>query len=140
MASDSPGTEVPGYSHCVPNGTLPISGGAMRHWRDTAEINISCWAPRGTRLAPNIVMRIKQMLLARIIHEGSYRARAADRDHGRPQGFGSEAWLNTTSQGPKPEDARQIGLIHARGRSFMNNAGWRDLTMVHRITWHASES
>jgi hypothetical protein len=30
---------------------------------------------------------------------------------------------NITSQGSKPEDARQIGLIHARSRSLMNNAG-----------------
>jgi hypothetical protein len=31
--------------------------------------------------------------------------------------------LNTTSQASKPEDTRQIGLIHARSKSFMNNAG-----------------
>src|SRR5207245_11787550 len=29
----------------------------------------------------------------------------------------------TTSQGARPEDARQIGLIRARSRSLMNNAG-----------------
>jgi hypothetical protein len=43
------------------------------------------------------------------------------RDHeggcatGQPQGVGFEAYLNGTSQGPTPEDARQG--IHIRGRS-----------------------
>jgi len=32
-----------------------------------------------------------------------------------PQGVGSEAYLNGTSQGPTPEDARKDG--HIRGRS-----------------------
>ena len=34
---------------------------------------------------------------------------------GQPQGIGSEAYLNSTSQGPIPEDARKDG--HIRGRS-----------------------
>ncbi|MDH3849462.1 MAG: hypothetical protein OEV25_06485 [Deltaproteobacteria bacterium] len=33
----------------------------------------------------------------------------------QPQGVGSEAYLNGTSQGPTPEDARKDG--HIRGRS-----------------------
>ncbi|MDH3964118.1 MAG: hypothetical protein OEV25_11970 [Deltaproteobacteria bacterium] len=33
----------------------------------------------------------------------------------QPQGGGSEAYLNGTSQGPTPEDARKDG--HIRGRS-----------------------
>ncbi|MDH3964707.1 MAG: hypothetical protein OEV25_14965 [Deltaproteobacteria bacterium] len=43
------------------------------------------------------------------------------RDHeggcatGQPQGVGSEAYLNGTSQGPTPEDARKGS--HIRGRS-----------------------
>jgi hypothetical protein len=43
------------------------------------------------------------------------------RDHedgrttGQPQGFGPEAYLDGTSQGPTPEDARKDG--HIRGRS-----------------------
>ncbi|MEE9531838.1 MAG: hypothetical protein V3W52_12640 [Syntrophobacteria bacterium] len=43
------------------------------------------------------------------------------RDHedgratGQPQGVGSEAYLNGTSQGTTPEDARKDG--HIRGRS-----------------------
>ena len=43
------------------------------------------------------------------------------RDHedgratGQPQGFGSEAYVNTTSQGPTPEDARKDAhIIRAR--------------------------
>ena len=34
---------------------------------------------------------------------------------GQPQGVGSEAYLNGTSQGPTPEDARKD--VHIRGRS-----------------------
>ena len=34
---------------------------------------------------------------------------------GQPQGVGSEAYLNGTSQGATPEDARKDG--HIRGRS-----------------------
>jgi hypothetical protein len=53
--------------------------------------------------------------LARILHE------LLSRDHEdgcatwQPQGVGSEAYLNGTSQGPTPEDARKDG--HIRGRS-----------------------
>ena len=44
--------------------------------------------------------------LARIFHESAC---------GGPQGVGSEAYLNGTSQGPTPEDARKDD--HIRGRS-----------------------
>ena len=53
--------------------------------------------------------------LARIFYE------LLSRDHedgcatGQPQGVGSEAYLNGTSQGPTPEDARKDD--HIRGRS-----------------------
>jgi hypothetical protein len=53
--------------------------------------------------------------LVRIFHE------LLSRDHEdgcatwQPQGVGSEAYLNGTSQGPTPEDARKDG--HIRGRS-----------------------
>jgi len=53
--------------------------------------------------------------LARIFHE------LLSRDHEdgcatwQPQGVGSEAYLNGTSQGSTPEDARKDG--HIRGRS-----------------------
>jgi hypothetical protein len=55
------------------------------------------------------------VVLARIFHE------LLSRDHEdclatwQPQGVGSEAYLNGTSQGPTPEDARKDG--HIRGRS-----------------------
>ncbi|MCK5657407.1 MAG: hypothetical protein KAI21_06185 [Deltaproteobacteria bacterium] len=43
-----------------------------------------------------------------------------DHDDGRatcqPQGVGSEAYLNGTSQGPTPEDARKDGHICGRSR------------------------
>ncbi len=48
----------------------------------------------------------KGSILARIFHESA---------SGGPQGVGSEAYLNGTSQGPTPEDARKDG--HIRGRS-----------------------
>ncbi|MEJ2233608.1 MAG: hypothetical protein P8X67_06755 [Syntrophobacterales bacterium] len=42
-----------------------------------------------------------------------------DREDGcatwKPQGVGSEAYLDGTSQGPTPEDSR--GDVHIRGRS-----------------------
>jgi hypothetical protein len=42
---------------------------------------------------------------------------------GNRRAFGSEAYLNGTSQGPAPEDARKD--VHIRGRSklFMKNPG-----------------
>ena len=38
---------------------------------------------------------------------------------GQPQGVGSEAYLNGTSQGPTPEDARKDGHIRGRSKRFM---------------------
>ncbi|MDH3963742.1 MAG: hypothetical protein OEV25_10035, partial [Deltaproteobacteria bacterium] len=60
-------------------------------------------------------LRSMTSILARISHE------LLSRDHedgcatGQPQGVGSEAYLNGTSQGPTPEDARKGD--HIRGRS-----------------------
>ena len=42
---------------------------------------------------------------------------------GQPQGVGSEAYLNGTSQGPTLEDARKDGHIRGRSRSFMKYPG-----------------
>ena len=42
---------------------------------------------------------------------------------GQPQGVGSEAYLNSTSQGPTPEDARKDGHIRGRSRQFMKYPG-----------------
>jgi hypothetical protein len=53
--------------------------------------------------------------LARIFHELLSRDQEDGRATGQPQGVGSEAYLNGTSQGPTPEDARKDG--HIRGRS-----------------------
>ena len=65
---------------------------------------------------PRVAVRGGQEIsLARILHE------LLSRDHEdgcatwQPQGVGSEAYLNGTSQGPTPEDARKDG--HIRGRS-----------------------
>ena len=61
--------------------------------------------------------------LARIFHE------LLSRDHedgcatGQPQGFGSEAYLNGTSQGPTPEDARKDDHIRGRSKCFMKYPG-----------------
>ena len=53
--------------------------------------------------------------LARIFYELLSRDHETGRATGQPQGVGSEAYLNGTSQGPTPEDAREDG--HIRGRS-----------------------
>jgi hypothetical protein len=42
---------------------------------------------------------------------------------GQPQGVGSEAYLNGTSQGPTPEDARKDGHIRGRSKRFMKYPG-----------------
>jgi hypothetical protein len=52
---------------------------------------------------------------ARILHELLSRDHEDGRATWQPQGVGSEAYLNGTSQGPTPEDARKDG--HIRGRS-----------------------
>ena len=43
---------------------------------------------------------------------------------GQSQGVGSEAYLNGTSQGPTPEDARKDGHIRGRSKRFMKHPGW----------------
>ncbi len=53
--------------------------------------------------------------LARMFHELMSRDREDGRATGQPQGVGSEAYLNGTSQDPTSEDARKDG--HIRGRS-----------------------
>ena len=54
--------------------------------------------------------------LARIIHELLSRDQEDGRATWQPQGVGSEAYLNGTSQGPTPEDARKDGHIHGRSK------------------------
>jgi len=57
----------------------------------------------------------QRLEVARIFHELMSRDREDGRTTGQPQGVGSEAYLNGTSQDPTPEDARKDG--HIRGRS-----------------------
>jgi hypothetical protein len=61
--------------------------------------------------------------LARIFHELSSRDREDGRVKGKPQGVGSEAYLNGTSQGPTTEDARKDGQIRGRSRRFVKYPG-----------------
>ncbi|MDH3962243.1 MAG: hypothetical protein OEV25_02380 [Deltaproteobacteria bacterium] len=42
---------------------------------------------------------------------------------GQPQGVGSEAYLNSTSQGPTSEDAREDSHIRGRSRRFVKYQG-----------------
>ena len=62
--------------------------------------------------------------LARMFHELVSRDREDGRATWQPQGVGSEAYLNGTSQGSTPEDVWKDG--HIRGRShalFMKYPG-----------------
>ena len=56
-----------------------------------------------------------------------YELLLRDHEDGRatwqPQGVGSEAYLNGTSQDPTPEDARKDGHISGRSRRFMKYPG-----------------
>ena len=53
--------------------------------------------------------------VTRMFHELVLRDHEDGRATGLPQGVGPEAYLNGTSQGRTPEDARKDG--HIRGRS-----------------------
>ena len=61
--------------------------------------------------------------LARIFHELTSRDREDGHASGQAQGFASEAYLNSTSQGGKPEDARKDGHIRGRSRPLMKYPG-----------------
>jgi tetratricopeptide (TPR) repeat protein len=62
-------------------------------------------------------------VLARMFHEWPSRGRGGACATGQPQGVGSEAYLNSTSQGPTPEDARKDGHIHGRSRRIREISG-----------------
>jgi hypothetical protein len=66
--------------------------------------------------------------LARIFHEFPQRDRGEGCATGQPQGVGSEAYLNGTSQGPTPEDARKDGHIRGRNRQFVKYPGHEEET------------
>ena len=58
-----------------------------------------------------------------MFHELLSRERGDGCATGQPQGIGTEAYLNSTSQGPIPEDARKDDHIHGRSRQFMKYPG-----------------
>ncbi len=60
---------------------------------------------------------------ARVFHELPSRDREDGCATGQPQGVGSEAYLNSTSQGPTPEDARQDGHFLGRSRELVKYPG-----------------
>ena len=41
----------------------------------------------------------------------------------QPQGLEYEAYLNSTSQGLRPEDARKDDHVHGRSSRYINNPG-----------------
>ncbi len=57
------------------------------------------------------------------MHESVLRDCEDERATGQPQGLKSEAYLNSTSQGSRPEDARKDAHIHSRSSQFMNYPG-----------------
>ena len=58
-------------------------------------------------------MHLWYTTLARMFHELLSRDREDGRATGQPQGVGLEAYLNGTSQGTTPEDARKEGAVSA---------------------------
>jgi len=58
-----------------------------------------------------------------MFHELLSRDHENGRATGEPQGVGSEAYLNGTSQEPTPEDARKGGHIQGHSKQFMKHPG-----------------
>jgi len=58
-----------------------------------------------------------------MFHEFPWRGREDGRATGQPQGVGPEAYLNGTSQGATPEDARKDVHIRGRSRLFIKHPG-----------------
>jgi hypothetical protein len=63
-----------------------------------------------------VIWKHLQAIQARVFHELLSRDREDGRATWQPQGVGSEAYLNGTSQGPTPEDARKDGQIRRRSK------------------------
>jgi len=59
----------------------------------------------------------------RMFHESMSRDREDGRATGQSQDEGPEAYLNGTSQGSTPEDARKDGQIRGRSKRFMEYPG-----------------
>jgi len=58
-----------------------------------------------------------------MFHELLSRDHEDGRATGQPQGIGPEAYLNGTSQGPTPEDARKDAHIRVRSKQSMKHPG-----------------
>ena len=58
-----------------------------------------------------------------IFNELVFRDRGDGCDTGKPQGVGFEAYLNSTSQDPAPEDDRKDGQTHGRSRQLVKYPG-----------------
>ena len=65
---------------------------------------------------------------ARIIYASVSRDREDDRLTWQPQGLESEAYLNSTSQGSRPEDARKDGHMRSRSRQLMKHPGFNSVS------------
>jgi hypothetical protein len=76
--------------------------------------------------------------IARMFHELQSRDRGGGCATWQPQGFGPEAYLNGTSQGPTPEDARKDGhIIRARCAPLSPASGFpvsRSQQAIHEIS------
>jgi hypothetical protein len=66
---------------------------------------------------------METLTLPRMFHELPLRDHEDGRATGQPQGVGSEAYLDSTLQGPTPEDARQDGQIQGRSRQLVKYPG-----------------
>jgi len=71
---------------------------------------------------------------ARIIHELALRDCKDERTTGQPQGLESEAYLNSTLQGSRPEDARKDVHIHSRSSQFMDYPGQGSPSGIRSLT------
>jgi hypothetical protein len=81
-----------------------------------------CLVPTAWCLVP-IFIQLRTPL-ARMFHELVLRDHEDGRATGQPyRGIGPEAYLNGTSQGPPPEDAREDGHIRGRSKRFMKHPG-----------------
>ena len=99
---------------------LQLAGIRHNDTRDVAQSGQrTCLGSRG----PAVQIRPSRPVLARIIHETVSRDREDGRATGQPQGIGSEAYLESTSQDTITEDARKDGHIRGRSRRFVNSAG-----------------
>jgi len=58
-----------------------------------------------------------------MFHELLSRDHRDGRATGQPQGVGPEAYLNGTSQGPTPEDARKDDHICGRSKRLVEHQG-----------------